>query len=46
MPFAPLHDRALVRCVGEDGDCIAMDVGPGDRVLFDNWPCSSIKVDG
>jgi chaperonin GroES len=31
---------------GEDGDCIAVDVKAGDRVLFEKWSGTEIELDG
>jgi chaperonin GroES len=30
----------------EDGEIIAMDVKPGDRILFGKWSGTEVKVDG
>ena len=30
----------------EDGELIAMDVKPGDRVLFGKWSGTEVKLDG
>ncbi len=30
----------------EDGDLIAMDVKPGDRVLFGKWSGTEVKLNG
>jgi chaperonin GroES len=30
----------------EDGDRIALDVKPGDRVLFGKWSGTEVKIDG
>ena len=30
----------------EDGDLIALDVKPGDRILFGKWSGTEIKLDG
>lgn len=30
----------------DDGDLIAMDVKPGDRVLFGKWSGTEVKLDG
>ena len=30
----------------EDGDYIAMDVKPGDRILFGKWSGTEVKIDG
>ncbi|MBW7850507.1 MAG: co-chaperone GroES [Rhodospirillales bacterium] len=31
---------------GEDGKLIAMDVKPGDRILFGKWSGTEVKIDG
>lgn len=31
---------------GEDGKVIALDVKPGDRVLFGKWSGTEVKIDG
>lgn len=31
---------------GEDGALVAMDVKPGDRVLFGKWSGTEVKLDG
>ena len=79
MSFRPLHDRVMVRRVGqeektsggiiipetaqekpmegeivavgsgtrtEDGKILALDVKPGDRVLFGKWSGTEVKIDG
>ena len=79
MGFRPLHDRVMVRRVGqeektsggiiipetaqekpmegeivavgsgtrtEDGKILALDVKPGDRVLFGKWSGTEVKIDG
>jgi chaperonin GroES len=30
----------------EDGDLIALDVKPGDRILFGKWSGTEVKLDG
>jgi chaperonin GroES len=30
----------------EDGDLIALDVKPGDRILFGKWSGTEVKIDG
>ena len=32
--------------VGDDGSIRALDVKPGDRVLFGKWSGSEVKIDG
>jgi len=79
MKFRPLHDRVVVRRLGEDerskggiiipdtakekpmqgeilavgpgarnekGELVALDVKPGDRVLFGKWSGTEVKLDG
>ena len=79
MKFRPLHDRVVVRRLGEDerskggiiipdtakekpmqgeviavgpgarnekGVIVALDVKPGDRVLFGKWSGTEVKLDG
>jgi chaperonin GroES len=79
MKFRPLHDRVVVRRIGEDtktaggiiipdtaqekpqegevvavgpgtraddGTLHALDVKPGDRVLFGKWSGTEVKIDG
>ncbi|MDY0242660.1 MAG: co-chaperone GroES [Rhodospirillaceae bacterium] len=31
---------------GEDGKVVALDVKPGDRVLFGKWSGTEVKIDG
>lgn len=31
---------------GDDGKTIAMDVKPGDRILFGKWSGTEVKIDG
>lgn len=31
---------------GEDGKLVAMDVKPGDRILFGKWSGTEVKIDG
>lgn len=31
---------------GEDGKLIALDVKPGDRILFGKWSGTEVKIDG
>ncbi len=31
---------------GEDGKLVALDVKPGDRVLFGKWSGTEVKIDG
>jgi len=31
---------------GEDGKVIALDVKPGDRILFGKWSGTEVKIDG
>jgi chaperonin GroES len=52
--FRPLHDRVLVRRVTAEektaGGIIipdtALDVKPGDRILFGKWSGTEVKVGG
>jgi chaperonin GroES len=30
----------------EDGDLVALDVKPGDRILFGKWSGTEVKLDG
>ena len=79
MGFRPLHDRVMVKRVGqeektsggiiipetaqekpmegevvavgsgtrtEDGKILALDVKPGDRILFGKWSGTEVKLDG
>ena len=79
MGFRPLHDRVMVKRVGqeektsggiiipetaqekpmegevvavgsgtrtEDGKILALDVKPGDRILFGKWSGTEVKIDG
>ncbi|WP_119166826.1 co-chaperone GroES [Algihabitans albus] len=80
MKFRPLHDRVVIRRLGEDektsggiiipdtakekpmqgevvsvgqgardektGKVQALDVKPGDRVLFGKWSGTEVKIDG
>ena len=31
---------------GDDGKLVALDVKPGDRILFGKWSGSEVKIDG
>ncbi|MCP4329225.1 MAG: co-chaperone GroES [Alphaproteobacteria bacterium] len=31
---------------GEDGKLVALDVKPGDRILFGKWSGTEVKIDG
>ncbi len=79
MGFRPLHDRVMVKRVGQeektsggiiipetaqekpmegevvsvgsgtrtdDGKILALDVKPGDRILFGKWSGTEVKIDG